>query len=371
MNLIINARRIVIKLGSALLAKPESGQVNRDWLVALAKDIVALRKDGRQVCVVSSGAVVLGRDILGMERASMGQAEKQAAAACGQMVLMRAWEEVLNMHDIQVAQILLTLDDSESRRRYLNARNTLNTLFHHAVIPIVNENDTVATSEMRVGDNDRLAARVAQMIEADVLLLLSDVDGLYKANPVQYPEAEFIAEVEEIDDKIRSYAAPSATPTGTGGMVTKVDAAAIATASGCYTVVARGDIERPVKALLEGGAHTVFRAKKTPMSARKEWIAGALSPVGTLYADDGAVQALEQGNSLLPVGVVRVSGEFHRGDAVVVKTKGSDMAFAKGLVCYNSDELRRIIGLHSADIIGQLGYERGDVVIHRDDMVML
>ncbi|NET71228.1 MAG: glutamate 5-kinase [Sphaerospermopsis sp. SIO1G2] len=372
MDVIENAQRIVVKVGSALVAKPDTGRVNHYWLAGLAKDIALLRAMGKQVCVVSSGAVTLGRDLLGMDRESMQQSDKQAAAACGQMVQMRAWQEVFVEDEISVAQVLLTIDDSEERKRYLNARNTLDTLLTHGVVPIVNENDTVATTGIRVGDNDRLAARVAQMIGADALILLSDVDGMYSADPTKHPDAEFIDVIDEITDDIRQQAAPTTTMTGTGGMITKVMAASIATASGCHTVIACGTDHTPITRLLHGhNRYTVFTAQTSPMTARKEWIAGALSPSGTLYADTGALNALAQGNSLLPVGITAIEGMFHRGDAVLICAESSREPYAKGLVCYHSDELVQIIGRQSTHIADILGYERGDVVVHRDDMVIM
>jgi glutamate 5-kinase len=371
MEALKQSNTVVIKVGSALIAKPDTGRANLYWLAGLARDIAELRRQGKQVCIVSSGAVTLGRALLGMPRGVLAQEEKQAAAACGQMVMMQAWRDVFSEDEIRVAQVLLTIDDSESRRRYLNARNTLHTLLHHGIIPIINENDTVATSELRVGDNDRLAARAAQMVGADMLFLLSDIDGLYSADPTKYPQAVFIPEVREVTDVVRSYAAPPTTMVGTGGMITKVEAAVIATSSGCHTVIARGTTHRPVTALMEGARHTIFLAHTTPMGARKEWIAGALAPSGILTIDDGAVAALHGGKSLLPVGIVAVSGQFQRGDAVLVQPKAGGGAIAKGLACYTSAELRQIMGKQSQQIPSVLGYDRGNVVIHRDDMVMV
>ncbi len=370
MKSLIESRRIVVKVGSALIARPEAGRANLYWMAGLAKDIVGLRALGKEVCIVSSGAVALGRDILGLPKGTLSQPEKQAAAACGQMVMMRAWAEVFAEDEVRVAQVLLTLDDSDSRRRYLNARGTLNTLLSHGVIPVINENDTVATRELRVGDNDRLAARTAQMVGADALILLSDIDGLYTSDPSKDPSATFIPVVNEIDGTVRSYAAPPVSSVGTGGMVTKLEAAVIATASGCHTIVSRGTIHKPLGALLEGGRHTVFIAHTTPLGARKEWIAGALSPSGLLRIDEGAVQALKSGKSLLPVGVISIGGSFQRGDAVLIESR-EGASLAKGLVCYNSEELTQIAGKHSGQITATLGYDRGDVAVHRDDMVML
>lgn len=371
MKSLLDCHRIVVKVGSSLIAKPEMGAANLYWMEGLAKDVAGLRAAGKEVCIVSSGAVALGRDMLGMPKGALAQPEKQAAAACGQMVMMRSWQEVFAQDQIHVAQVLLTLDDSDSRRRYLNARGTLNTLLSHKVVPIINENDTVATQELRVGDNDRLAARAAQMIGADALVLLSDIDGLYTSDPSKDKAASFIPMVYEIDATIRSYATPPVSSVGTGGMVTKLEAAVIATASGCHTIIARGNIHRPLSSLLEGGRHTLFEAQTTPLGARKEWIAGALSPCGVLSIDEGAMLALKTGKSLLPVGVISVSGNFQRGDAVLIEVAGQGAPLAKGLVCYNSEELCQIARKHSAQITAILGYDRGDVAMHRDDMVML
>ncbi len=366
-----DSHRIIIKVGSALIAHADTARVNYYWLAGLAKDIVDLQKQGKEVCVVSSGGVTLGYRSLGLQRDRLSHVEKQAAAACGQMIMMEAWQEVFNEDEVRVAQVLLTLDDSEIRKRYLNARNTLNTLIDNDIIPIINENDTVATTQLRVGDNDRLAARVAQMIGADMLILLSDIDGFYTADPSKDSDAQFIPVINNITDEIRASAAPPSTVVGTGGMVTKVDAATIATNSGCHTMIGLGKTHRPVSALLEGARNTLFTAQTTPVSARKEWIAGVLSPCGVLFIDDGAISALQRGNSLLPVGVVDVSGHFQRGDAVLIKRQGSDVAVAKGLVCYNSEEMERIIGQQSHQILQTLGYERGDAAVHRDDMVFM
>jgi glutamate 5-kinase len=372
MKYLDDSKTIVIKIGSALVAKAHAGQVNHYWMAGLAKDVVALRAEGKKVCLVCSGAVALGRKSMGLHQRGLKQEEKRAASACGQMILMRAWQEVFNEDDITVAQILLTIDDSESRQRYLNARTTLNTLLERGIVPIINENDTVASTELKVGDNDRLGARVAQMIDADMLILLSDIDGLYTADPTKDAQARFISEVNELSAEIYSYAAPAATNVGTGGMITKLEAAAIAMASGCHTVITKGNAHKPISALLkEAAPYTIFKAQKTPMSARKEWIAGALSPHGSLIVDAGAVQALQSGRSLLPVGVTSVLGNFQRGDAVTIFAATATQPIAKGLVAYNSDELHKIMGKHSTNIADILGYDRGDAMIHRDDLVML
>ncbi len=369
MEAIQNSRKIIIKIGSSLVSNPETGQMKHYWLAGLAKDIAELRRAGKQICVVSSGSVALGRASLKLPSGTISQPLKQAAAACGQIMQMRIWQEVFAEDLIKVAQVLLTIDDSEVRRRFLNARTTLHTLLELGVVPIINENDTVATGDLRVGDNDRLAARVAQMIDADLLILFSDVAGIYTANPSLNPDAVLLERILHINDEVRGYAAPSVSNVGTGGMITKVEAANIATSSGCHTVIASGLVHRPIASLMAGAKHSIFVAGKTPLSARKEWIAGSLSPTGKIMVDKGAANALCSGNSLLPVGVVAVEGRFNRGDSVSVIDCG--VVIAKGLVAYDFEELQKIIGTQSKYITEKLGYERGDAIIHRDDMVIL
>ncbi len=369
MKAIHDSRKIIIKIGSSLVSNPITGKVNHYWLAGLAKDIIELRKTGKQICVVSSGSVALGRAALQLPVGALSQPIKQAAAACGQIMQMRIWQEVFAEDAVQVAQVLLTIDDSEVRRRFLNARTTLNALLELGVVPIINENDTVATGDLRVGDNDRLAARVAQMIDADLLILFSDVAGIYTANPANNNDAVLLERITQINDELRGYAAPPTSSTGTGGMITKVQAAEIAGGSGCHTVIALGATHRPLEALLAGAKHSMFVAGKTPMSARKEWISGSLSPTGQVMVDSGAVEALRAGRSLLSVGVVAVSGRFNRGDAVAVMQ--GNAVIAKGLVAYDFEELQKIIGVQSKYIMDKLGYERGDAIIHRNDMVVL
>jgi glutamate 5-kinase len=370
MEAINNSRKIIIKIGSSLVSNTITGRVNHYWLAGLAKDIVELRQAGKQVCVVSSGSVALGRAALQLPYCgAISQPIKQAAAACGQIMQMRIWQEVFAEDCVQVAQVLLTIDDSEVRRRFLNARTTLNALLELGVVPIINENDTVATGDLRVGDNDRLAARVAQMIDADLLILFSDVAGIYTENPHHNERAILLERITEINDEVRGYAAPPTTNVGTGGMITKVKAAEIATASGCHTIIALGAVHRPLASLMAGAKHSIFIAGKTPLGARKEWIAGSLSPTGRIMVDNGAVTALRSGRSLLPVGVVAIEGRFNRGDAVSVLQ--NNMVIAKGLVAYDFEELQKIIGTQSKNIASILGYERGDAIIHRDDMVVL
>lgn len=365
-----DARRLVLKTGSSLVIDGVSGQARTAWMASLAADVAQLQREGRQVILVSSGAVALGRNalnILGKPKLE----EKQALAACGQPLLMQAWSDAFAAQGLRVAQLLLTLDDSEHRRRYLNARATLETLLGRGIIPVINENDTVATAELRVGDNDRLAARVAQMSGADLLVLLSDVDGLYTANPATNPKAQHIPQVDQITDTVRHFAAPPSSDIGTGGMVTKIMAAELALSAGCHTLLTLGTPEYPLARLAEDGARsTWFVATTTPRRARKDWIAGSLAPQGELRVDAGAAGALRAGNSLLPAGVTDVSGDFQRGDAVLVLDI-SGHVLAKGLSAYNAEDARRIAGHQSRQIEELLGFKGRDEMIHRDDLVLL
>lgn len=364
------AQRIVIKVGSALLADDASGSLRGDWLAAFAKDVADMREQGKQVLIVTSGAVALGRAQLRLKAKSLlSLEEKQAAAACGQIALAAAWREALGAHGLAVAQLLLTADDSIDRRRYLNARNTIDTLLALGAIPVINENDTVATAEIRFGDNDRLSARIAQMAGADALILLSDIDGLYEADPRINPGAKFIPQVKHIDGAIEAMAGGSASAVGSGGMVTKIAAAKIATAAGCHMAIASGKEAHALKTLLEGGKHTLFMAQGNPMSARKHWIAGSMHAAGSITVDDGAVKALQSGKSLLPAGVVSVKGEFDRGDTVLIKDMNG-VAIAKGLIAYASADAVRIMGKQSSEIEAILGFKGRDVLVHRDDLVL-
>ena len=363
------ARRVVVKVGSALLVEQSTGRVNRTWLEALAEDVAALRARGQEVVLVSSGAIALGRRELGLAGGKPRLEEKQAAAAVGQIRLAHAWKEVLEQRGFKVAQVLLTLGDTEERRRYLNARNTLTTLLRLGAVPVINENDTVATAEIRYGDNDRLAARVAQMVSADCVVLLSDVDGLYTADPTRDATAQFIAEVPRITAGIEAMAGGSASDVGSGGMATKVMAAKIAVAAGCHLCIASGRVMNPLRAVEEGGQCTWFVAHGQPVAVRKQWIAATLKAAGELVIDDGAAAALGRGKSLLPAGVVAVNGHFDRGDAVrIVDTGGRELA--RGLSAYSSDDARRIRGRKSADIERLLGYRGRDEIVHRDDLVV-
>jgi glutamate 5-kinase len=370
---IASAKRIVVKVGSALLVG-EDGAVDGVWLATLAADIARLKARGVQPLVVSSGSVALGRRRLGLGRGKLDLERKQAAAAAGQSLLMRAWEEAFQPHAIPCAQILLTPDDTETRRRFLNARATLGTLLELGALPVVNENDTVATEELRYGDNDRLAARVAQMIGADLLVLLSDVDGLYSADPRSNPAAQHIPLVAELTTEIEAMAGGSnaAAGTGVGGMATKLAAARIAQGAGCATLIALGRREdgRPPLSAVEAGARsTLFEPHATPAAAYKQWIAGSLAPQGSLQVDAGAATALKAGKSLLPAGVKAVEGTFEKGDAVLVR--GPDGGeIGKGLAAYGADEARAIMGKRSDAIEALLGYAGRPVLIHRDDLVL-
>ena len=363
------ARRIVVKVGSALLVDAATGRLNRAWLETLVADIVRLRRQGKEVVLVSSGAIALGRRHIGLPRGPLRLEESPAAAAVGQIRLAHAYKELLEAEGVPVAQVLLTLEDSEQRRRYLNARATLTTLLACGAVPVINENDTVATAEIRYGDNDRLAARVAQMVSADCVVLLSDIDGLYTADPNKDPTARFIPLVREITPDIEAMAGDSASEVGRGGMATKIIAARIAVAAGCHFCIAAGAPRQPVRRIEQGGRCTWFRPAATPVAARKQWIAGTLRPAGELRIDEGAVRALRSGKSLLPAGVTATSGRFERGDTVSVCT-ADGREVARGIVAYGDAEAARIIGRRSADIAALLGYTGRDELIHRDDLVL-
>ena len=361
------AKRIVVKIGSALLVDAESGQPARAWLAALADDVAEARQAGQSVLIVSSGAIALGRKVLGLSR-TMRLEEKQAAAAAGQARLMGAYEDAFARHGIIVAQALLTPDDTERRRRWLNARATLETLLGLGAAPIINENDTVATAEIRYGDNDRLAARVAQMISADALVLLSDIDGLYERDPRGDPSAAFVPKVREITPAIEAMAG-GAGALGSGGMRTKIEAAKIATRAGCAVVLTRGAESKPLSRLKAGARATWFLPSASPRAAYKAWIAGHLAPQGALIIDAGAAEALRAGKSLLPAGVIEVRGAFEKGDAVGILADGGEIA--RGLARYDAADAEKIKGLHSGAIITALDYDAGAALVHADDLVLL
>jgi glutamate 5-kinase len=364
------ATRIVVKVGSALLVDQASGQVNRKWLGTLVEDLLGLRARGQEVVLVSSGAIALGRRELKLPGGPLALPQSQAAAAVGQIALAHIYKELFAASGVTVAQILLTLEDSERRRRYLNARATLSELLSLGALPVINENDTVATTEIRYGDNDRLAARVAQMTTADCLLLLSDVSGLYTADPNRDPTARLIPEIHEITPEIEAMGGGSASAVGSGGMATKIAAARIATSAGCAMAIAAGAPLHPVRRLEEGAECSWFLPSQNPENARKQWIAGALRPNGAVTIDAGAMQALRSGKSLLPAGVVGVSGRFARGDTVsVLDREGNEVA--RGMAAYNDKDASRIIGKRSAEIEALLGFRGRDEMIHRDDLVMM
>jgi glutamate 5-kinase len=362
-------RRIVIKVGSSLLVDAEAGGVKETWLASLAADIAALHADTRDILVVSSGAIALGRAVLKLPKGTLRLEDSQAAAAVGQIALARTWSEALGRHGIGAGQVLVTLGDTEERRRYLNARNTIAKLLEWRAVPVINENDTVATDEVRYGDNDRLAARVATMASADALVLLSDIDGLYDAPPDRNADAQLIPLVERITPQIEAMAGSAASELSRGGMVTKIEAAKIATTGGTHLVIASGRIDNPLRAIMQGARCTWFLTPANPVTSRKKWIAGSLEPRGTLTIDAGAVAALRRGKSLLPAGVIRVDGQFSRGDAVVIR--GPDTAeIGRGLVAYDAEDAAKIKGRSSADILGILGFAGRIEMVHRDDMVL-
>ncbi len=372
-----SARRVVIKLGSALLIDQSTGRPHAARFAAIAAGIAKLRASGKSVAIVSSGAVALGRRALDLKPGKLRLEEKQAAAAAGQPRLMRAWEDALSPYDLPVAQALLTFEDTERRRRWLNARATLETLLERGAIPVVNENDTVATEEIRYGDNDRLAARVAQMLGADALVLLSDIDGLYDSDPRSNPNAKHIAEVRRLTPDIMAMAGGVnlAAGVGSGGMATKLEAARIAMTAGCSTAITLGDQPGPdgeggpLAALIAGARATWFIPDVSPETARKQWLAGALKPSGSLHVDAGAVRALLSGKSLLPAGVTAVSGRFERGDAVeVIDSDGR--AIARGVSAYSSEDAAKLIGRNTADIEAILGFRGRPAIVHVDDMIV-
>lgn len=362
------ARRIVVKIGSALLVDGKTGAIKADWLASLVEDLAKARARGQDVIIVSSGAIALGRRNLGFASGVIRLEESQAAAAVGQIALAHAWSEALRKHGIVAAQVLVTLNDTEERRRYLNARSTLSTLLARGAVPVINENDTVATSEIRYGDNDRLAARVASMMSADCLVLLSDIDGLYTAPPGT-PGAQLIPEVSEITPEIEAMAGKPISGLGSGGMITKIEAGKIALAAGCNMVIASGHALHPFQRIETGETCTWFLSGANPLQSRKRWIAGTLVPMGRLHIDDGAAAALNKGKSLLPAGVKRIEGSFARGDAVsIVSTTGTEIA--RGLVAYDRDDAARIAGRKTSEIENALGFRGRDEMVHRDDLVM-
>ena len=362
-------RRIVVKIGSSLLVDSRGGRLNENWLASLAADIAELHGGKRDLLVVSSGAIALGRTVLKLPAGLLALEDSQGAAAVGQIALARTWTEALSRHGITAGQVLVTPGDTEERRRYLNARSTIDRLLQWRAVPVINENDTVATNEIRYGDNDRLAARVATMMSAELLVLLSDVDGLYDAPPGVGVAARHVPRVERITPEIEAMAGSAGSGLSRGGMQTKIEAAKIATAAGTQMVIASGHLEHPLRAIENGARCTWFVTAGNPVTARKKWIAGSLEPKGTLTIDAGAVAALRRGNSLLPVGVVRIEGEFARGDAVVIR--GPDgLEVGRGLCAYDADDAQKIRGRSSSDINAILGFSGRAEMVHRDDLVV-
>ncbi len=362
-------RRIVVKVGSSLLVDAQAGKLKEAWLELLIADLAVLHGGKRDVLVVSSGAIALGRTVLKLPPGRLELEDSQAAAAVGQIALARTWTEALSRRGITAGQVLVTLGDTEERRRYLNARATIDRLLQWRAVPVINENDTVATTEIRYGDNDRLAARVATMVSADVLVLLSDVDGLYDAPPATVASARHIPLVERITPEIEAMAGSAGSDLSRGGMQTKIEAGKIATGAGTHMVIASGLVQHPLDAISKGARCTWFLTGANPVTARKKWIAGSLEPKGAFSIDAGAVAALQRGNSLLPVGVVKVEGEFARGDAVVIR--GPDGAeIGRGLSAFDAEDAQKIRGRASADIDSILGFSGRAEMIHRDDLVV-
>lgn len=369
MNALAPYKRLTIKIGSALLVD-KSGKLRADWLAGLAEDIAALKTGGTEVVIVSSGAIALGRGLLGLSAIALTLEQSQAAASAGQISLSQAWAEALGRHKIVTGQILITPNITEERRYYINARTTIATLLGLGAVPIINENDSVATAEIRYGDNDRLSARVATMIEADCLVLLSDVDGLYTAPPAKDPDAAHLPVIKSITPAIEAMAGGAASHLSRGGMTTKVEAGKIATQAGTAMIIAKGTEDHPLKALTEGARHTLFHPAQSRAQARKRWIMGTLAVSGTLQVDAGAARALLTGKSLLPIGVTKVSGGFERGDAIAI-TNPEGVEIARALVGLDSDEARLVMGKRSDAVVDLLGAGNRAALVHRDNLVLV
>ena len=362
-------RRIVVKVGSSLLVDQSAGLLKREWLEALVDDLAELHGRGADVLAVSSGSIALGRGVLKLPKGPLRLEDSQAAAAVGQIELARTWAQALGQRGITAGQILVTLNDTEERRRYLNARETIGRLLDMRAVPVINENDTVATTEIRYGDNDRLAARVATMASADLLILLSDIEGLYTAPPKDDPSASLIPVVPRITFDIEAMAGGAASELSRGGMRTKIEAGKIATTGGAHMIIADGRVFNPIRRIAQGAPCTWFLTPSTPVTARKKWIAGSLEPRGTVHVDAGAARALFSGKSLLPAGVTRVEGNFDRGDCVVLRDP-SGAEIGRGLVAYDAGEAGQLVGRNSRDIEAVLGVPGRAEMIHRDDMAL-
>ena len=362
-----NSKIIVIKIGSSLLID-KNKKIRKTWLSEFAKDIYGLIKKNKKIIIVSSGAIAMGCKKLNLSKKNLKIDKSQAVASIGQIELMNLFSETFVKQKINISQILLTLEDTEQRRRALNAKRTFDNLFQLGFIPVVNENDTTATTEIKYGDNDRLASRVAQISGADSLILLSDVDGLYTQNPKIYKNAKLLKQIKTIDKDIEKIATKSISEHGTGGMKTKIDAAKICQLSGCQMAIANGLLMRPIKKILKDNNCTWFLPKISKLDARKKWIISSISPKGEIVIDDGAKQALSNGKSLLAAGITKVSGKFKKGDHIKVLNK-KNFECARGLSSFSSDEILRIMGCHSKEIEKILGYVSRSEVIHKDDMV--
>ena len=369
-NLIKDSKRIVIKIGSAILFDPISGSLNKDWLNSLAEDVKFLREREKEVIIVSSGAIAMGAKDLNLDMKNMKLDMNQAVSSVGQIHLMSSFKNAFEQNEIKISQILLTLDDTEQRRRSINARRTIDTLLKLGIVPIVNENDTIATTEIRYGDNDRLASRVAQISSSDCLILLSNINGLYSADPTNGEDIKLIPSVNEIDQDIEKMIGESISKYGKGGMKTKIQAAKTAMLSGCHLAITNGSIMKPIRSLFEGRPCTWFEPNKSPMAARKQWIAGTMNPVGKLVIDQGAADALKKGSSLLPAGVKMIEGVFERGDVIEVCSE-DNKKIGIGLAGYSSTASKSIMGHKSDEIANILSYSYREEMIHKDDLVLL
>ena len=360
---------VVIKIGSSLLADKDRN-LRKSWIASIVEDIASLKSSGKKIIICSSGSVALGRKVISKNRQKLKIEEKQAAAAVGQPLLMAEWQKAFAKHKLKSAQILVTISDIENRRRYLNAKNTIDTLLEYDIIPSVNENDTVATNELRFGDNDRISALIAQMSGANCLVIFSDIDGLYTDDPRKNPDASHINEVEEIDDEIRSLGKKASSDVGSGGMITKITAAEIAKDSGCETIITIGSVMNPLSSLLKGDSkYTIFKSANNPANSRKNWIINSPLGEGIIIVDKGAESALKTRKSLLPVGVEEVVGVFKRGDVVIIKNSDHE-EIARGISAYSNADVKKIMGKHSQDIEEILGYSGREALVHADDLVL-